>query len=64
MTVSVSYLEWEIRTQHVHCTTVLGKSPLVQLRVKLEFKRKKIPIIFYVKPTFFSYYSEVICGSI
>jgi hypothetical protein len=53
MTVSVSYLEWEIRTQHVHCTTVLGKSSLVQLRVKLEFTRKKFPLFSMLNQHFF-----------
>ena len=53
MTVSFSYLEWEITTQHVHCTTVLGKSPLVQLRVKLEFRRNKFPLFSMLNQHFF-----------
>ena len=64
MTVSFSYLEWEIRTQRVHCTTVPGKSPLVQLRAKLEFTRKKFPLLSMLNQHFFCNYSEVICGSI
>ena len=64
MTVSFSYLEWEIRTQHVHCTTVPGKSPLVQLRAKLEFTRTKCPLLSMLNQHFSKKYSEVICGSI
>jgi hypothetical protein len=58
-------LEWEIRTQHVHCTTVPVKSPFVQLRAKLDFTRKKFPLLSMLNQhNFFFNYSEVICGSI
>ena len=52
------------KTQHVHCTTVPGNSALVQLRAKLEFTRKTIPLLSMLNQYYSKKDSEVICGFI